>query len=688
LGTPGSPGSDNAHFSSPEDVVVDGNGYIYVSDRDNQRVQVFNASRAYVRTMGVTEECDDDFGHFCGPNNLFVDDANRLYVADAWNNRIQVFAANGAYLTTIGGRWGSQSGQFRGSEGVAVDGKGNVYVADWDNHRIQKFARGVPGWTQTNINGFGDRWNEGIFALAPYNSQLYAGIYNSAGGGAQLWRSSNGKSWTAVMKNGFGDASNYAIDHLIGFNDNLYASTANCADLDCTASDGGQVWRSPDGASWSQVVADGFGDNVNAEVYRFTAFKDQLYASTWSYDTSVHGSEIWRSSTGDSGSWNRVVSDGFGDSENITVLSFEVYNNSLYAGTLNSATGGEVWRSASGDTSGWTQVNTDGFGEAENQAVTALAVFNNYLYASVRHQPGAGAQVWRCQLCDGSDWVKVVDNGFGDPETYGISGLEVANGKLYFFVRNYNTGMEVWRTSNGTNWEQVGFAGFGDSNNIGPYWDNSIAVFNNRLYVGTMNWANGGELWQKVPEPVTKNYTSVAAQDGWLLESNENSNKGGKMNATQAVFQLGDDAADRQYRAILSFNTAALPDNAVITKVQLKIKKQGLAGSNPFTILGGLKADIRKGKFGTSPGLQVTDFQTAPSKSAVGTFGKTPANGWYSADIASTGWPYIDLTGTTQFRLSFTKDDNDDLGADFMKFYSGNAPVANRPILVITYTLP
>jgi len=34
-----------------------------------------------------------------------VDSARRLYVADRWNNRIQVFDASGAYLTTIGGEW-------------------------------------------------------------------------------------------------------------------------------------------------------------------------------------------------------------------------------------------------------------------------------------------------------------------------------------------------------------------------------------------------------------------------------------------------------------------------------------------------------------------------------------------------------------------------------------------------------
>lgn len=65
--------------------------------------------------------------------------------------------------------------------------------------------------------------------------------------------------------------------------------------------------------------------------------------------------------------------------------------------------------------------------------------------------------------------------------------------------------MEVWRTADGTNWEQVGFAGLGDSNNYGPYWDNGMAVHNNRLYIGTTNEANGGEVWKKT---VTADFTA------------------------------------------------------------------------------------------------------------------------------------------------------------------------------------
>jgi hypothetical protein len=188
---------------------------------------------------------------------------------------------------------------------------------------------------------------------------------------------------------------------------------------------------------------------------------------------------------------------------------------------------------------------------------------------------------------------------------------------------------------------------------------------------------------------LTKSYRSTGSQDGWVLESSETSSKGGSMNSAATVFYLGDDASDRQYRAILSFYTSGLPDDAVITKVTLKIKKQGLVGTDPFTTHSNILVDVRKGAFGGSSALQLTDFQAAASKNTAGTIKNTPSSGWYSLTFNSSAFTYINLTGVTQFRLRFQLGDNDDLGADYLKFYSGNySNVLLRPLLVIQYYGP
>lgn len=177
--------------------------------------------------------------------------------------------------------------------------------------------------------------------------------------------------------------------------------------------------------------------------------------------------------------------------------------------------------------------------------------------------------------------------------------------------------------------------------------------------------------------------------DGWVLESTETSNKGGTLNGTGTTFNLGDDASDRQYRTILSFGTSALPDNAVVLSATLKIRPQGQVGSNPFLTHFGLKVDVKKSFFGSAIGLQLADFQALAGIDNIGTFGKTLSNGWYVARLNPASLLQINLVGLTQYRLRFAKDDNDNLIADYMKFYSGNALAStDRPELVIRYYVP
>jgi hypothetical protein len=182
-------------------------------------------------------------------------------------------------------------------------------------------------------------------------------------------------------------------------------------------------------------------------------------------------------------------------------------------------------------------------------------------------------------------------------------------------------------------------------------------------------------------------FTSAAALDGWMLESAENTNLGNAIQAT-TVLVLGDDAANKQYRALLSFPTSGVPDNATIVNVTLKIKKGGVVGTDPFTSHGSLWADIRKGFFGTLPALQAADFQAPPS-GAAGVFSAVSgAPGWYQLVLTAANYKYINLAGTTQFRLRFATDDNNDHGADYAWFYAGEAAADSRPVLIVDYTLP
>lgn len=185
-------------------------------------------------------------------------------------------------------------------------------------------------------------------------------------------------------------------------------------------------------------------------------------------------------------------------------------------------------------------------------------------------------------------------------------------------------------------------------------------------------------------------FKPVMAGDGWVLESGENTSAGGSINAGATTFKLGDDAGNKQFRTILPFDTSGLPDNAVVTRVRLKIMKQGsVVGTDPFTTHGPLRVDFRKPYFGAAAGLEGGDFQAAAQAGAVGSFAVNPVGSWYVANIGTASYPLINLTGTTQCRLRFNLDDNNDLGADYVSFYSANYPTAsNHPQLVVQYYVP
>lgn len=480
MGEEGVAGSDNAHFSNPDNVYIDQAGNIYVADTGNCRVQKFNRQRVYQQTFGITGQCGESFDKLQSVDDVAVDSQGKVFIA-YWN-RVQVYDQAGNYLTTI-------SGGFSGRLSIDLDSAGNVYVADSGNHRIQVFAPGVPGWRQVNINAFGERTNDSIRSLAAFGEQLYAGTSNYGGRGAQLWRKSEGGPWTAMITNGFGYAQNVEIGHLVEFSGNLYASTYNWDDA-INNTRGGEIWRSSSGLGWTRVVSQGFGDpGVNGEIFRFAVLSNTLYAGTQSF-TTTRGAQIWQ--TFDGLSWTNSITNGFGNAHNLGIDSFEVFNGYLYAGTGNS-TGGELWRS---DGTSWNSVNTNGFGNVNNTDIASLSEFNGYLYAGTRN-PSQGGELWRSS--NGLDWTPVFTGGLGNAANGRLYGLIAFDNRLYLVFSNLTTGAEVWQSADGSTWKRIAEPGWGDSDNqFADYFDRGAAVFNNSLYIGTANSANGGEVWQYV----------------------------------------------------------------------------------------------------------------------------------------------------------------------------------------------
>jgi hypothetical protein len=192
-----------------------------------------------------------------------------------------------------------------------------------------------------------------------------------------------------------------------------------------------------------------------------------------------------------------------------------------------------------------------------------------------------------------------------------------------------------------------------------------------------------------VVPPTVVTLTSVGSQDGWVLESNETSNAGGSIDATASTtsaLRVGDATSDRQYKSVVSFDTSSIPDGATILSATVRLRRGTLSGTSPFTTHGTCWADVQTGGFSGSTALELSDFQAAATAAQAASLSNAASNGsWSEGSLNAAGRAAVNKTGTTQLRVYFNLDDNDDSGNDYLGYYSGEATSANRPQLVVTY---
>ena len=96
LGTKGTAGTDNKTFNRPTDIAFGPSDEVYVSDGyGNSRVVKFSAEGEFLTTWG---SLGSEPGEFDLVHSIAVDSSGRVYVSDRENNRIQIFDENGKFL--------------------------------------------------------------------------------------------------------------------------------------------------------------------------------------------------------------------------------------------------------------------------------------------------------------------------------------------------------------------------------------------------------------------------------------------------------------------------------------------------------------------------------------------------------------------------------------------------------------
>jgi DNA-binding beta-propeller fold protein YncE len=127
----GKKGTGDGEFDLVHDVVLDSRGRVYVADRNNARIQVFDADGRFLAK----------WTHAGAPWGLaYAAGENALYMCDGEANRVVKLNLDGQVLGVLGG-FGKAPGLFDFAHHMAVDSEGSIYVAEIKNWRVQKFAK-------------------------------------------------------------------------------------------------------------------------------------------------------------------------------------------------------------------------------------------------------------------------------------------------------------------------------------------------------------------------------------------------------------------------------------------------------------------------------------------------------------------------------------------------------------------
>lgn len=142
LKTWGECGSGPGQFAWPHGIAVDRYGKVYVCDRENDRIQIFDSEGEFL----------DMWTDFMNPHDMYIDRQNDIIYTVESNLRVQskpdqqsritIRDINGAVLSSWQGRESDGDGVLEVTHDIWVDSHGDIYVTELrDCNRVQKFAK-------------------------------------------------------------------------------------------------------------------------------------------------------------------------------------------------------------------------------------------------------------------------------------------------------------------------------------------------------------------------------------------------------------------------------------------------------------------------------------------------------------------------------------------------------------------
>ncbi|MHB1125398.1 MAG: 6-bladed beta-propeller [Bacillota bacterium] len=159
-GTPiykfGKEGEGKGEFRFPYGIAGDSQGNVYVADLYNGSISVFDGKGNFIKYFAEQNPKENTI---ISPGGLRIYN-DKVYVTEIQMSKVLVFDMEGKKLKEIG-EPGVNPGQFRAPNAVTVDREGNIYVVDTGNQRVQIFDQ--EGKLLRMINGSPDGTGNSVF---------------------------------------------------------------------------------------------------------------------------------------------------------------------------------------------------------------------------------------------------------------------------------------------------------------------------------------------------------------------------------------------------------------------------------------------------------------------------------------------------------------------------------------------
>jgi sugar lactone lactonase YvrE len=138
----GKKGTGPGEFDQPHALAMDSKGRLFVGDRGNNRIQIFDQDGKLL----------DTWKQFSRPSGIYIDKQDNIYVADSesesvtrthdgWKRGIRVGSAKDGSIRALIPDPAEKVTNTSAAEGVAADPEGNIYGAEVGPKALKKYVK-------------------------------------------------------------------------------------------------------------------------------------------------------------------------------------------------------------------------------------------------------------------------------------------------------------------------------------------------------------------------------------------------------------------------------------------------------------------------------------------------------------------------------------------------------------------